>query len=651
MTGKQEESFYSERDLRSLFDAAPDATLLVNADGHIEWLNAQAEKLFGYQRAEMLGQSIELLVPQRFRTSHMEHRREFTANPRLRAMGGSMELHARRKDGSEFPIDVNLSPIQLQGRIVVSASIRDITELKNTARELADTVEQLRSEKEFSDNLITTQQGIVLVLDFEGRITLVNPYFANLTGYSADELIGLGWFDTFIPEEERPTIQEFFTVVMREGINRGYVNALVTKAGDQRMIQWHSKTMENADGSIVGLLNTGYDVTEQEAVAEALRAAKKEADRATATKTRFLAAASHDLRQPLQSVGLYLSVLSRQLLDPKTRDIGNKMRQSLDTMSEILDALLDISKLDSGSIATEPREFPLQKLFDQIAADNSPLAEEKGLRLRIEPTPLIVNSDPALLLRIVENFVGNALRYTESGEVSVVSRPDGDNAFIDVSDTGVGIPEDALETIFEEYFQLENPVRDRSKGLGLGLAIVRHIARLLDHKLDVHSVPGQGSTFSVSLPRVGVVSEPATEPVVTDASTPIDYAATVLVIDDDPAIVDATVMLLKTEGFDVQSALHGDDALAQIEDGLRPDIVVSDYRLPGLNGIEVVSRIRHLVGEDLPTILITGDTSAKDIAASNLARCTVLHKPVNSEQLISLIHESCGFTANPVRSH
>jgi len=150
---------------------------------------------------------------------------------------------------------------------------------------------------------------------------------------------------------------------------------------------------------------------------------------------------------------------------------------------------------------------------------------------------------------------------------------------------------------------------------------------LLEHKLDVHSVPGQGSTFSVSLPQVGVVSEAATEPVLPDASTTTDYAATVLIVDDDPAIIDATVMLLKIEGFDVQSALHGDEALAKIEDGLR------------------------LVGEDLPTILITGDTSAKDIAAVDLARCTVLHKPVNSERLISLIHESCRSTANPARSH
>jgi PAS domain S-box-containing protein len=651
MTKKNKGRLYDEQDLSSIFDAAPDATLLVNADGYIERLNTQAEKLFGYKREEMLGQPIELLVPERARKIHVEHRREFADNLRVRAMGSSLELYARRKDGLEFPIDVNLSPIQLQGRKIVSASIRDVTDRKEVASQLADTVEQLRSERDFSASLITTQQSIVLVLDSKGQITLVNPYFEDLMGYGAKEILGLDWFDTFIPEDERPKIQSFFAQVMREGINRGYINAVVTKGGEQRMVQWQSKTLQDADGSIVGLLNTGYDVTEQQAAAVALRAAKEEADRANSGKTRFLAAASHDLRQPLQSVGLYLSVLARQLHEPESQDIGNKMRQSLDTMGEILDALLDISKLESGSVEAQAREFPLQEMLDQIDADNSPLAERKGLSLRIEPTTVIVKSDPALLQRIIDNFVGNALRYTGEGEVSIKCRSDGDNARIEVSDTGIGIPEDARESIFEEYFQLDNPVRDRSKGLGLGLAIVRHIARLLDHALDVQSAPGEGSTFSVILPKVGTISESEFHANQPDVSAPTSDAVTVLVVDDDPAIIDATVMLLEIEGFDVHAAPCGDDALTIIEDGLRPDIVLSDYRLPGANGTEVVRRIRQLAGDDLPAILMTGDTSANEIAAAGLEHCTVLHKPINSERLISLIHKSFGSSANTVNPH
>ncbi len=638
---------YEEQDLRSLFDAAPDATLLVDTDGRIERVNSQTESLFGYHRDELLGQPVEMLVPQRFRDAHLDHRRAFTAKPRLRAMGGSLELYACRKDGTEFPIDVMLSPIDLRGRMVISASIRDISEQKNAAAKLAEAFDTLQLEKEFSESLVTTLQGIVLNLDAEGKITLVNPYFEDLTGYDADEVVGLDWFDTFIPEDDRPTIREVFSTVMAEGINSGYINPIVTKKGDLRTIQWYSKTIKDKNGSFVGLLNTGFDVTEKEADAMALREAKEEADRATAIKTRFLAAASHDLRQPLQSIGLYLAILARQLRETKAQEIAGKMRQSLDSMGAILDALLDISKLDSGSVVPEIVDFPLQQLLDQLIADNQPLAEAKGLALIVEPTPLIVRSDPALLQRIIDNFVANALRYTESGSVKIACSGANENALIAVTDTGVGIPEDALETIFEEYIQLDNPIRDRSKGLGLGLAIVRHLARLLGHELDVQSTWGKGSTFSVHVPLRGVASVTDTASVVSHEQAGTIGVATVLVVDDDPAVADATGMLLEVEGYHVQTARDGNEAFSKIQGGLRPDMIISDYRLPGMNGVEVVRHIRDLAGNDVPSILVTGDTSLNEIVAAGLPSCAVLHKPINSEHLISLIRESCGLPAGP----
>jgi len=229
------------------------------------------------------------------------------------------------------------------------------------------------------------------------------------------------------------------------------------------------------------------------------------ANQANLGKSRFLTAASHDLRQPLQSTGLYLSVLLSELEDPAKREIGDKMRQSLHVMGELLDALLDISTLDSGSVIPEIETFPVQNLLDRVASAVGPQAEEKGLSLHIEPSPLYVKSDLVLLQRIVENFVTNAVRYTEAGETRVVCQKDGDNVRIDVSDTGMGIPEEALATVFEEYFQLDNQHRDRRKGLGLGLSIVKHIARLLDHQVDVRSIVGEGSVFSVSLPGAGMI--------------------------------------------------------------------------------------------------------------------------------------------------
>ena len=358
------------------------------------------------------------------------------------------------------------------------------------------------------------------------------------------------------------------------------------------------------------------------------------ANQANSGKSRFLAAASHDLRQPLQSTGTYLSVLLRRFDDPDIQEIGGKMRQSLDVMGQLLNALLDISKLDSGSVVPEIETFPIQDLLDRVTSAVSPQAEEKGLSLYVEPSPLFVQSDAGLLQRIVENFVTNAVRYTETGDIRVVCQPDGESVRIDVTDTGIGIPEEALASVFEEYVQLDNSSRNRRKGLGLGLSIVKHVAHLLDHEVDVRSVVGEGSTFSISAPHADV------EPTKRSAGLPIsahDQPAAVLFVDDDPAIVDAILMMLKGEGFRVRAASNGDDALAHIENGFHPDILVSDYRLPGYSGIEVVRRVRQKTREDLPTIIMTGDTSAREIRAENLAHCEILYKPVDANGLIAII--------------
>ncbi len=379
-------------------------------------------------------------------------------------------------------------------------------------------------------------------------------------------------------------------------------------------------------------------VTERTA---ALRDFREQADRANAGKSRFLAAASHDLRQPLQSLGLYLSVMQRrleQLTDhADLREVSNKMRQSLDTMGELLDALLDISKLDGGSVTPEKRDLRIQELLERIVTDNCQQAEEKGLRFECTTEDWVVHSDPALLERVIENFVTNAIRYTDRGRVKIECQRAGDIAKIAISDTGVGITEEELDKVFEEYHQLDNPVRDRRKGLGLGLAIVKHIARLLEHPLEVSSVPGEGSTFAVHVPFGTSCAATIEDREPARAEHRDGREPTVLLVDDDPAIVDAMTILLSQSNFQVCSALSGDEALAHIANGVRPDVVISDFRLPGYNGVELIRRVRNATVDDLPTVLITGDTSGREIEAANLVRCTVLHKPVDTDRLISLI--------------
>ncbi len=201
------------------------------------------------------------------------------------------------------------------------------------------------------------------------------------------------------------------------------------------------------------------------------------------------------------------------------------------------------------------------------------------------------------------------------------------------------MPQESLDKVFDEYYQLENEVRDRRKGLGLGLSIVKHIARLLEHPVKVSSVEGKGSTFSVDIPLSTDVAIVAAAHKQLQATPRGDRVAVVLFIDDDPAVVDATTMMLDSMGLEVHSALNGDDALVHLTNGVRPDIVVSDYRLPGYNGVEVVRRVRAATVADLPSVLMTGDTSAKEIDSANLPNCTVLRKPVDTNRLMTLIQD------------
>jgi PAS domain S-box-containing protein len=490
-------------EFRAGLDAAPDAMLVVNTDGVIDFVNVQAGQLFGYSQDELLGQRVEILLPERYRKSHVAHRNAFFSAPRRRAMGEGLSLFARKKNGEEFPIDVSLSDMVWGKAPLAVAAIRDITIQKQ----------------------------------------------AN----------------------------------------------------------------------------------------DALLAAKEEAERATLSKSRFLAAASHDLRQPLQSLGLYLAVLTRQLGQPEQLEVGRKMRQSLDTMAELQDALLDISKLVGGSITPEKRDVPVREMLERIVTDNIQQAQEKGLLLECTSEECVVHTDRALLERVIENFVTNAIRYTERGRVAIGCQRGSDSARIEVSDTGIGIPKKELDNIFDEYYQLDNAARTRGKGLGLGLAIAREIAGLLGHPLSVTSVPGEGSTFAIDMPLGKLTQQAVKKPPPRETPTQRARPPIVLLVDDDAAIIDALTLLFEVVNFKTHSAINGDDALAHINQGIRPDVVVSDYRLPGDNGIEVVRRLRQACGEELPAILLTGDTSGQEIKAAALARCIVMRKPVDADQLVAKI--------------
>ncbi len=610
---------------RLFLESAPDATIIINGSGKIEVANSQTVALLGYGHNELRGLPVETLVPKRYRDGHAAHREAYSANPTVREMGSDLDLYAVTKDDREFPIEVSLSPIQTGDGTLVAAAIRDITARKETQEALRESEERYRDLFENANDLIQSVAP-------DGSLFYVNPTWRRTLGYSEAEIAKLSMFDV-IHADSQAHCQEIFGRVMAGETIDHLEAAFVTKTGELVYVEG-SASCRMRDGKPVSTRAIFHDVTERKHHDDALRHAKDIAESATAGKSRFLAAASHDLRQPLQAIGMYLSVLGRLHDQPKQHEVGDKMLKSLDTMGELLDALLDISKLDGGSVVPEKRDIPLREIVDRIVTDNVQQAEEKGLQMDWSCDDCSVHTDPALLERVIENFVTNAIRYTEEGRIRLVGTRGDGIARIAVTDTGIGMPAESLDKVFDEYYQLDNDVRDRRKGLGLGLSIVKHIARLLDHPLDVSSVEGEGSTFTVEVPLGAPVS---VKPEIQAAPARGDREPIVLFVDDDPAVVDATSMMLEAMGIVVHSALNGDDALAHLASGVRPDIVVSDYRLPGYNGIEVVRRVRAATSNDLPTVLMTGDTSAKEIESADLSNCTVLHKPVDTSRLINLI--------------
>jgi two-component system, sensor histidine kinase len=372
---------------------------------------------------------------------------------------------------------------------------------------------------------------------------------------------------------------------------------------------------------------------------QALRGKKEEAEQANLAKSRFLAAASHDLRQPTHALGLFVSRLAQLPHDTRTCDLIRNLDASVRAMQNLLDGLLDISRLEARAVQVNKQPFAVSVLFEQLQQDLSEQAAEKGLRLRVRPTNLWVMSDATLIYRVLLNLAGNALRYTERGGVLVVARQRASGSVeLQVWDSGIGIAAQHQQAVFDEFFQVGNVARDRTKGLGLGLNIVQRTVNLLDHLLVLNSQPGRGTRFALTLP--GSPSQNAVfEGPPRDTPIPDDLRGKcVLVVEDDALAGRALVGLLDSWGMRVAQAHGPADALQCLAEGLVPAVIVSDYRLQdGCDGIELVQCLRQRLGRATPACLISGDTDAKLMQSALAAGLTLLHKPVRPAKLRSLL--------------
>jgi PAS domain S-box-containing protein len=495
----------------SALQSAPDAIVIVDESGDIVFSNQQVSALFGYASEDLAGQRVECLLPERFRARHVAHHERFVIDGRVRPMGVGLELFGRRGDGTEFPVEISLSPIRDGNRMLVAAAVRDVTDRKRIEGELV--------------------------------------------------------------------------------------------------------------------------------------AAREAADQANQGKSRFLATASHDLRQPLQTLALLNGTLRRTLTDPVSTEALAQQEQAIGGMSRLLNALLDISKLESGAIKPEITDFTVAALFEELRTEFAGLAASKGLEFQVDSCMDCVHSDPSLVEQILRNLVANAIKYTREGLVRLRCLHDEAAVRIQVLDTGIGIPSEQLPHIYDEFYQVGVPANTVREGYGLGLSIVLRLVKLLNLRLQVESEVGRGSVFSLQLPA-SVAPSVDREPSVKAASGAAQLADVlphILVVEDDPAVLNATRMLLKVEGYRVTTAGSLLAALQKARDNVDVDLLITDYHLAGgETGTEVISSVRGILSADLPTVLITGDTSnaVKELQHDDNVR--MASKPINADELLALLRELLG---------
>lgn len=382
---------------------------------------------------------------------------------------------------------------------------------------------------------------------------------------------------------------------------------------------------------------------EKEALADKLNqqihatnAARDRAEQANLEKSQLLAATSHDLRQPIHAQALYLEVLRQDLLGRPEAELVERIIEAGNALNDMLDSLLEISRIEAGGMLPNLTRFPLEPLLVRLDREFMPQAHAKDLRFRLFPSTAWCRSDPVFIERILRNLITNALHYTHQGGIVVGCRHRGDRLWLQVWDTGIGIPEDQQQNIFREFQQLANPERDRRKGLGLGLAIVDRLCGLLDHPIRIASRPNKGSVFEFAVPIVDQDQSPPQENII--APTDLSSELCVLVLDDDPMVLDAAERILERLGCRAWCVGTLEEAIQIVLSSVKFDVLLVDYRLSNnLTGIDAAHKIHKTLGYVVPTAIITGDIALEQVDEVGNSGFSLLNKPLDGARFRALL--------------
>jgi two-component system CheB/CheR fusion protein len=517
----------------------------------------------------------------------------------------------------------------IQGVVITFA---DISEMKAAEQET-------EAARVYSNSIVDTIRQPLVVLDHELRIVSASPSFYR--SFAILPVSAVGWTLPQIRDRclDVQALRNFLDrIAAGSDVAEDYEIQIELPPRGRRVLQLNAREIPAVYPGKKKTLLAIDDITDRKHAEAAVGAAKKEAERANLAKSRFLAAASHDLRQPLQTLALLQGVLAAKVKDTDALKLIARLGESLDVMSGMLNKLLDINELEAGIVNAAVTAFSIDEVLGRLRGEFADHAAAKGLRCHVVSSNLTVRSDPGLLEQMIRNLLSNALKYTDQGKILLGCRRLGDRLRIEVWDTGSGIPEGELDAVFEEFHQLDNPARERSRGLGLGLAIVQRLADLLGHTIDVRSRPGKGSVFSIEVPCIAgkVDAVLRSEP---QAAEHIGAGESILIIEDDPTIREMLQLLFEIDGYRVTAAADGKSALDLVRRrAVRPGIVIADYNLPnGLTGLEVAARLRETFDPALPVLIVTGDISTDTLRAISTASCVQLNKPIRADELSRLV--------------
>ena len=628
--------------LSRLLAIADDAVIVADADLRIALFNEGAERIFGHRMADIIGQPLDLLLPEAARERHTQHVHEFGQSARAaRRMAERTQIHGRRADGTLFDADASISHVELDGRVYYTAILRDVSAARRAQRLLAE------SEARFRGLAATAPVGIFQA-DAQGLVQYVNERWCDIAGMSASEAVGSGWLRALHPADRARVRQAWHdSLAGRDAFKQHY--RCLRPDGSETWVTANAIASHGAEGGVSGYIGTVTDITEGHHQSQALERAKSEAEAAARAKSLFLANMSHEIRTPLNAVLGMTALLLDTPMSEDQQDFARTIRSSGESLLEIINDILDYSKADVGKLELEQRPFDLRRCVEESLDLVTPRALEKGLNLAYmieDNTPEALVGDVTRVRQILVNLLSNAVKFTHHGEVFVsiegrLADADADAETVSlrfaVKDTGIGIAVDQLPRLFQSFTQVDASTTRKYGGTGLGLAITKRLAELMGGDVSVESEPGQGSVFTVTLQaKLAPCAEPAE---FLQRNAPALSGKRLMIVDDNLTNRRILTKLTLMWGMEPSTFASALEALDRVRHGDRFDLAVLDMNMPDLDGADLAHEIRRRrTAQELPIILLTSLGQRQTLQAgqgAGFAAC--LSKPIKASQLFSTL--------------